>query len=554
MATYYRWRQSVVSYTSISAGNTSNIGTMGNKLYVLNGTPSISNGAYNFSNASEINFSQEASLGPNIYIAKSKFPTTIWKTQYYCTLFADGTISVSVDVYTIKASASTQQGYVYSTSSSAYPNGGVQGDYYYDQRTTITSPTAPTGLTYPNPITAPTVNVSWPASVSNIPSYSVSTYEVSYATNGGSNWKVAGTPTAANLDVTIPVGITSIQFRVRAKDSNGQWSTYATGPVSTVLMAPTLTVPSIAMQGQDITVNWTAIEGAASCTLQRKADTDDDWVQVYSGDALTFTETAGGWTAVQYRIQALFDGTLGGWATSASIPVVSASALVISGQNEDLGTLTKDVPYTVSSDTGNSITLTRKVNGNLVATLTIQSGFAYTIPVMDLPTGSGTIEITATVHTAGGEPVSASRTWTYTKTAITFPNRAGVGQLVQNEANVFPATLAEAVRVPTNWGGSLDKALELLYPAVNSAVISVGSYEGTGTFGQDNPSKLTFDKTPLVVTIYGGGQTLVISSTDPGASAYISGDQTVWYSTESAAAQMNTDGTTYSYVAVGKQV
>lgn len=308
------------------------------------------------------------------------------------------------------------------------------------------------------------------------------------------------------------------------------------------------------MQGQDITINWSAVDTATSYTLQRKADTDDDWVQVYSGDALTFTETVGEWTAVQYRVQALFDSTPGGWATSASIPVVLASALVISGQNEDLGTLTKDVPYTVSSDTGNPITLTRKVNGNLVATLTIQSGFAYTIPVMDLPTGSGTIEITATVHTAGGEPVSASRTWTYTKTAITFPNRAGVGQLVQNEANVFPATLAEAVRVPTNWGGSLDKALELLYPAVNSAVISVGSYEGTGTFGQDNPNKLTFDKTPLVVTIYGGGQTLVISSTDPGSTAYISDDQAVWYSTESAAAQMNTDGTTYSYVAVGKQV
>ena len=84
----------------------------------------------------------------------------------------------------------------------------------------------------------------------------------------------------------------SIQFRVRAQDSNGLWSSYTTGTVSNILFAPTLTVPSIAMQGQDIQVNWTTLDGATSYNLQRKSSADDDWVQVYSGNALTFTETA----------------------------------------------------------------------------------------------------------------------------------------------------------------------------------------------------------------------------------------------------------------------
>lgn len=327
---------------------------------------------------------------------------------------------------------------------------------------------------------------------------------------------------------------------------------------NTVLAPPippaTLTVPAQSMQGNQIAVSWSAVDSADGYILERKSDTDADWTQVYSGANTSFEETVGTWTSVQYRVKAGVSGIYGDYTTSASVPVVSASALVISGTDEDLGTLTADVPYTISSDTGNPITLTRTVNGNVVATLTVQSGFAYTIPVMDLPTGSGTIEISATVNTTSGGPASATRTWTYQKTAITFPNGASVGQLNQNGANVFPATLAEAVKVPENWGGTLDKALELLYDAANSAVISVGTYEGSGTFGADNPNTLTISPAPQVVTIYGGGQTLVISSTDTSSPAYINGTTVKWYSTVSAADQMNTDGVTYSYVAVAKGV
>ena len=172
---------------------------------------------------------------------------------------------------------------------------------------------------------------------------------------------------------------------------------------------------------------------------------------------------------------------------------------------------------------------------------------------MDLPTGTGTIQITATVNTGTGD-VSAVRNWSYTKTPIQFPDSAGVGQLSQNGQPILPVTLAEAVRAPAVWGGALDKALDLLLPVVNSAVISVGTYTGTGTYGADAPNSLTFDSPPTVVTVYGPGATLVISGTDTSAPAYLSGNTATWYSTESAAAQMNTDGVTYSYVAVGKQV
>lgn len=366
------------------------------------------------------------------------------------------------DIYYGGQGPGTSQGYVYSTSSSAYPNGGVQGAYYYDQRTTVTSPTAPTGLTYPNPITTPSAAISWTAATSAT-DYPVSLYEVSYSTNGGSSWTVAGTTAEVSYTFSITPSTTSIMFRVRAQDSNGQWGVYMTGTASQVLLAPTLTVPQMVMQGQQATISWSAIEGADSYTLQRKANTDADWTQVYSGANLSYSETVGTWTSVQYRVQAVFSGTPGGWATSDPIQIVSASALVISGQDGDLGTLTNDVPYSISSDqTSPTIDVTVEVNGGEYASFQATSGQTYKVGVLDLPTGTGSIVITAST-TVSESPVTVTRTWTYIKTAQTFPNAGGVAQLTKEGAVIWPKTLDEAVRAAMNpWGGNLGTALNLL--------------------------------------------------------------------------------------------
>ena len=260
------------------------------------------------------------------------------------------------------------------------------------------------------------------------------------------------------------------------------------GNILTAPPTPVLTAPSNAMQGQPIPVSWTASESADSYTLQRKADSGE-WETVYTGANLQYQDTAGSWSTVQYQVAASADGVFSDYAQSAVIPVISASALVISGSDEDLGVITRDIPYTVTSDTGNEITLVRTVNGQQVDSRTVQSGFSYNIPVLDLPTGKGTIEITASVQVSGG-PVTAKRTWQYEKTALQWPNAGGVGQLTQNGKNVFPLTLAEAVR--TAGGVGLDKILEQLVPLIdNGAKIEVGSYVGTGTYGEDNPNVIT---------------------------------------------------------------
>ena len=317
--------------------------------------------------------------------------------------------------------------------------------------------------------------------------------------------------------------------------------------------APTLTVPSQAMQGQPIPINWTASANADSYQLQR--NTGSGWSTIYTGPNLTFTDTAGSWSTVQYRVAAGLGGEYGDYATSAAIAVISASALVISGSDTDLGTITADIPYTVSSNTGNQISLTRTVNGVQYASATVSSGFAYNIPVMELPTGTGTIIITASVQTTSG-PVTATRTWTYTKTAQTFPASAGVGPLAQNGVSFLPQTLAECVRTNPFWGGSLSTALEMLTGvAANGAQVEVGSYTGTDTYGSGNPTSYTFSKIPRIIFIISsatqdgmgviipndsagfGGKTL-----DNGWDFWVvncTGTTVQWYSNGNALKQMN---------------
>lgn len=384
--------------------------------------------------------------------------------------------------------------YVYSTNASAYPNNGVQDGFYY-YRTTVQSPTAPTGLTYPNPITTPTVTVSWNAATSNVPDYPVDHYNLSYNTDP--NWSGMPTPAASNIKGTsfefdIPPGITQIKFWVYSYDTNGQTGGNVQSEWIPVYLAPTLTVPQMVMQGQQATVSWTAIDGADSYTLQRKSSADADWTQVYSGTNLTFSETVGTWTAVQYRVQAVFDGTPGGWAESAAIPVVSASSLVISGTDEDLGVVTNDIPYSISTDTGNQITATITVNNAVIFSGNVGNSTADVIPVLDLITGEGTIVISATVD-ASGSPVTATRTWTYEKAAITFPNSGSVAQVTKEGENIYPKVLAEGVRLPG--GKTLDQVMG--FPAQ----IYTGSYVGTGTSGASNPNTLTFPFVPKIVFI-----------------------------------------------------
>lgn len=569
MATYYKWRKSKLSW--IETEHSLDVGhiittSYSSAIYTLSGKPTLNaqDGTYDFTNAVKY-FMDGQDRVDQLYFALSNKPTRL---VYRCGY--DGRVTNYGDEHILKVSytpvteyRATQTvgavvGYVYSTSSGAYPNGGASGGYYYDQRTTVTSPTAPSGLTYPKQILTRKAAVSWTAATSST-DYPVQSYEVSRSTDGGGSWTVVNAAvTGTSLTTEIPVGVTAIRFRVRAKDSNGQWGSYVTGTDAAVLLSPALTVPELAMQGQSVAVSWSELEGADSYTLQRKADTDADWVQVYTGAGLTFTETAGAWTSVQYRVQAVFGGVPGGWAASEAIPVVSAAALVISGQDGDLGTLVRDVPYSVSTDTGKQIRLTLLVNGAEVYTRTIDSGYANRVLILDLAAGTGTITLKAEVQADSGT-VSAVRSWTYTKAAIPFETgRVDVMRLLDAGGTAqYPATVAEAVRLPG--GKTLDQVTQ--YPAQ----VVTGSYVGTGTHGKDNPNTLMFPFEPKLVVIQhhrlGDSYSLyMLYGVETTSGNYHESNGTVkitwnsktvsWYANLNDP-QMNVSGETYHYFALG---
>lgn len=416
--------------------------------------------------------------------------------------------------------------------------------------TANTYPDPPTSITVPSEAipTGSTLAISWSAVTG-------ATYKLQRSVDGGS-W--SDVYTSGNNSYSDTAGIwNKVKYRV-ASVKSGITSGYTESKEVQILpyTVDKITAPSQVMEGQQVPVSWSSVAAANTYVLERKSSAAD-WTQIYSGADTQFTDTPeGGWTSVQYRVKAGKDGTFGGYTTSPEIPVISASALVISGQDGDLGTLTNDVPYTVSSDTGNPITVERFVNGSLVARVTVESGFAYSIPVMELPTGAGTIKLVCSVTPSSGGPVTATRIWGYTKTVVQFPGEGGPAVLQQEGKKVLPITLAECIKVPVNWGGSLDKSLELLLPLLNTAVMATGSYTGTGTFGQDNPNDLTFTFDPEIVIVSGASGSITISNKEPSggqSDGYIQNQKATWYST-SAAKQLNVQREQYSYWAVGKAV
>ena len=226
------------------------------------------------------------------------------------------------------------------------------------------------------------------------------------------------------------------------------------------------------------------------------------WTQVYAGDDLTYTDTAqSGWTSVQYRISAGISGVYGGLTVSNVVSITPVSSLVISGTDGNLGTITAPVAYSVTSDTGNQITVTEIINGH-ERTLTPTSGQLITIPVSMLDPGAGAITIKASVQAASGI-VNQTRSWTYTKTPLALPvDPYRVERMQGQDCDIFPQTLAEAVFMPD--GKSVAAYMDFIK---TRATVVAGSYVGTGDYnsgtgwGSSNPTSLTFDFAPKLLII-----------------------------------------------------
>lgn len=239
---------------------------------------------------------------------------------------------------------------------------------------------------------------------------------------------------------------------------------------------PSITVPGAAMIGHAVDISWEAADSAESYKLERRVDSGG-WTQVYAGDDLTYTDTAqSGWTSVQYRISAVISGVYGGLTVSNVVSIIPVSSLIISGTDGNLGTIKAPVAYSVTSDTGNQITVTEIINGH-ERTLTPTSGQLITIPVSMLDPGAGAITIKASVQ-AASIIVNQTRSWTYTKTPLALPvDPYRVERLQGKECDVMPQTLAEAVFMPDGSsvaGPVIGRNVIRSYPVASGQSIQAG--------------------------------------------------------------------------------
>lgn len=300
---------------------------------------------------------------------------------------------------------------------------------------TNTAPSTPWNISVPSSIMGGTnISISW-AKSSDAES-NLAGYKVERSTDGGWSWSRIYQGTATSTTDSIAFGTTSVMYRVKAYDTEGLESGWRTSSRVTVVnnnapsAPPSIAVPKDVKGGSTLVISWTAASDSdgnlSGYILERSTDGGFTYMQVYKGDALTYTDTiTNGWSTVMYRVKAYDTGGMeSGYTTSAIRTVRYNVAPAINASSTSLGE--KNAPfsfaYTVTDADGDTLTVTEKLDGKTTATRTgIASGTALTFGqgstaenFQRILNGSHTIKITAN---DGKESTSLNATFTKSVTS-----------------------------------------------------------------------------------------------------------------------------------------
>lgn len=122
--------------------------------------------------------------------------------------------------------------------------------------------------------------------------------------------------------------------------------------------------------------------------------------------------------------------------------------------------------------------------------------------------------------------------------------------------------------LPVARGGTGQTSLANFASSLKTNLFEIKTRTGTGTYGSENPSSITFNIVPKVIIRVGSYQSQIIAA-DNFTTAYVSGvgfsiesgyagtygkkssngKTFYWYNTNSASRQINTSGTTYTFIA-----
>lgn len=329
---------------------------------------------------------------------------------------------------------------------------------------TNTAPSTPWNISVPSSIMGGTnISISWAKSSDD--ESNLSGYKVERSTNGGWSWSRIYQGTATSTTDSIAFGTTSVMYRVKAYDTEGLESGWRTSSQVTVVnnnapsAPPSIAVPKDVKGGSTLVISWTAASDSdgnlSGYILERSTDGGFAYMQVYKGDALTYTDTiTNGWYTVMYRVKAYdTEGLESGYTTSAIRTVRYNVAPAINASSTNLGEKNApfDFTYTVTDADGDTLTVTEKLDSKTTNTRTgVASGTALTFGqgstaenFQRILNGSHTIKITAN---DGKESTSLNATFTksVTSASVTLTTPLAV------DGDITVAILQVSGSIPTD--------------------------------------------------------------------------------------------------------
>lgn len=319
------------------------------------------------------------------------------------------------------------------------------------------APTTPPSITLPATINSQEdFTVTWGASTD--PDGNLSGYQLGRSTDGGAYTQVYQGAALSYTD-NLPYGTQNVAYRVRAYDTEGEYSGYRTSSSKTVInnLPPTapasITVPT-PVAGHTIAITWgeaTDPDGTVESYQLERSVNNSGWVQIYSGPALTYTDTVGGgWGTVAYRVRAVDDKGAAGPYLDGESYTVQNDILYISGPAPEMGAQPKPFTFTFgvgisgSAEAVDNVSVTALLDGYGIYTGNITSAQSVSLSIDVRAIGAGE----HTIHVTADRPLSIGAKEDYSFTvAETVVPAGGYGTLLQDNtgAAVFPQTTAGLV-------------------------------------------------------------------------------------------------------------
>lgn len=286
---------------------------------------------------------------------------------------------------------------------------GTSSDYAQTATQTVVSnsaPSTPATLTVPNSLAAgASFAVSWSASTD--PDGNLAGYILERSINGGSSWTQVYKGAALTTNDTLVAGTTRVRYRVKAYDTYGAESGYRNAPSSggdytvsnnqapTVPASPITVTPASLTVGVQAVITWGASTDpdgdAFNYVLERSVDGLTNYQAIYTGTARNYTDEAGSWSTVSYRVKAVdVHGASSDYRT-ADTKIVSANSVptlkIMQNGTElsdgaELGSFSAvfSLGYTVNdANEGDVLTVKEIVDGVVKKTVTgAERGASYT--------------------------------------------------------------------------------------------------------------------------------------------------------------------------------